>query len=254
MFRVCRICGKTEKETRIVHSIKYNMDLCKYHHESLSRKHLKADNVIVDNKLYIDDKIFIFDIKDLDTIQTHKWFIKYVNTKPYLIDSEGHYLLNILMKTDNIQKVTFKDNDLFNYTRDNLLIVKLKKFKKIPITSFGYKGIYRTCIYPYRYRYNITINGKLVSTKEFPRFELVVYLAYLVNKIIFQDNSYDDEITRQYLDKLTIVDRENIESYFLSKFVSIDKKFKDLWLEYLKDKKFNNKLIRNEKARFNKEL
>lgn len=254
MFRVCRICGKTEKETRIIHSSKYGMDLCKYHHESLCRKHLNANNVIINNKLYIKDKTFIFDIKDLDILQTHKWFIKYINDKPYLIDSEGHYLLNILMKTDSIQKVAFKDNDLFNYTRSNLVVVKLKKFKKIPSTSFGYKGIYRTCIYPYRYRYNITINGKLISTKEFPRLELVVYLAYLVNKVIFQDDSYSDKITSQFLRKLTIVDKENIESYFLSKFVSTDKNFKDLWLEYLKDKKFNNKLLRNEKSKFNREI
>lgn len=65
-MRVCAICGKTDKETRIIHSIKYGMDLCKYHQEKLSRQHINANNNIIGNKLYIDDKVFIIDKEDLD--------------------------------------------------------------------------------------------------------------------------------------------------------------------------------------------
>ena len=94
----------------------------------------------------------------------------------------------------------------------------------------------------------------MISTKEFPRLELVVYLAYLVNEVIFNDKSYEDEETYKYLSKLNIVDRENIEKYFTKKFISLDLSFKDKYATYKKDVKYNNMIKRLDKKKFYEDL
>lgn len=269
-MRICSICGKTDKETKIIHSEKYGMDLCKYHHELLSRKHLSANNIIKENKLLINDKEILFDIKYLPIIQQHKWSIKYItnpvfgkNKVPYVIDSEGHYLVNIicrcsglghLVKSYGINRIIFKDNNTLNCKEDNLMYYQPKEVRRINFNTFGYLGIYQSHSNPDKYRFNITINHKLISTKEFPRPELVVYLAYLVGIVLFNDKSFNDKTTKEYLSKLTIVDKENIEKYFINKFLSLDKSFTHLWAEYKRDKKFQNKLNIDKQHRFSNEL
>ena len=125
---------------------------------------------------------------------------------------------------------------------------------KVSTNEFGYKGIYKSQIYPERYRFNITINNKLISTKEFPRLELVVYLAYLVNEIIFNDKSYEDNITKEYLSKLNIVDKENIEKYFTDKFISLDYEYAKRYTEYKRNLKYNNMIKRSNKGKFYNDL
>lgn len=267
-MKICTICGKTDKEVRIIHSAKYGGDLCKYHHQLLSKKHLSADNIIKDgDKLIIGDKEVLFDNKYLPIIQRHKWFIKYIKNPywgrekvPYVINSEGHYLANIIIKfniiynTCNIHNIYFKDSNTLNCKEDNLKYYVPRKLKYINFNAFGYKGVYQSRHNPNRYRFNITINHKLISTKEFARPELVVYLAYLVGIVLFKDTSFNDDITKEYLSKLTIVDKENIEKYFINKFISLDKSFSHLWAEYKRDRTFQNKLNIDKQHRFSNEL
>lgn len=249
-MRVCAICGKTDKETRIIHSIKYGMNLCKYHQEQFSRKHILAQNNIVDNKLIINNKEFIFSKKNLPIIEYYKWQIRYIDNIPYVVTSNGHFLLNMLCPHNKDEKIVFKDNNYYNYQLDNLMIYKPKKFKPIIFNRCGYKGIYQSSWHPNKYRYEAVIHNKRISTKEFPRMELVVYLAYLVGKVIFKDNSFDDKITKEYLNKLNIVDKENIEKYFREKFLVLDVTYPQLWKEFLKDRVFQNKLERSKKGKF----
>lgn len=265
-MRICSICGKTDKETRIIHSEKYGMDLCKYHHELLSRKHLPANNNIKDNKIIIGDKEVLFDTKYLPIIQQHKWSIKYITNPlwgtdkvPYVVDSEGHYLVNMIasfgmVNPYGIRRIVFKDNNTLNYQENNLMYYQPKELRSCNFNTFGYMGVYQSHYNPDKYRFNITINHQLVSTKEFARPELVVYLAYLVGVVLFNDKSFEDITTKEYLSKLTIVDKENIEKYFVNKFLHLDKSFPHLWAEYKKDKVFKNKINKSEKARFDNDL
>lgn len=253
-MKVCAICGKTDKETRIIHSIKYGMNLCKYHQEQFSRKHILAQNNIVDNKLIIDNKEFIFNKDDLPIIEYYKWQIRYIDNIPYVVTSNGHFLLNMLCKHSDNYKIIFKDNNYYNYQRDNLLLIKKHSFKKIKFNRCGYKGIYQSSWHPNKYRYEAVINNRRISTKEFPRMELVVYLAYLVGKVLFNDKTLDDKITKEYLKKLNIVDKENIERYFKEKFLILDKSFQKLWIEYCKDKRFKDKIENSIKNKFNNDL
>ena len=79
-------------------------------------------------------------------------------------------------------------------------------------------------------------------------------MAYLVNEIIFNDKSYEDDITKEYLSKLTIVDKENIENYFIKKFISLDYKYAKRYTEYKRDIKYNNMIERSNKSKFYNDL
>ena len=43
-MRSCAICGKTDKETQIINSTKYGMNLCRYHYKEMCNKHLEANS------------------------------------------------------------------------------------------------------------------------------------------------------------------------------------------------------------------
>ena len=257
-MKSCRICGKTDKETQIIDSQKYGMCLCRYHYKEMCNKHLDANNLIKDNYIIINNIKFYFDLKYLSLIKSNKWKIKYktnsINGKiPYLVNTSGQYLINKIYGKSYKGELYFGNKGYTYYTLDNILNYNPKSFK-VSTNEFGYKGIYKSQIYPERYRFNIVINNKLISTKEFPRLELVVYLAYLVNEIIFNDKSYEDDITKEYLSKLNIVDKENIEKYFINKFISLDYKYSKRYAEYKRNLKYNNMIKRSDKGKFYNDL
>jgi hypothetical protein len=257
-MKSCRICGKTDKETRIINSAKYGMNLCRYHYKEMCNKHLDANNLIKDNYIIINNIKFYFDLKYLSLIKSNKWKIKYktnsINGKiPYLVNTSGQYLINKIYGKSYKGELYFGSKGYTYYTSDNILNYNPKSFK-VSTNEFGYKGIYKSQIFPTKYRFNIVINNKLISTKEFPRLELVIYLAYLVNEIIFNDKSYEDDITKKYLSKLNIVDKENIENYFIKKFISLDYKYAKRYTEYKRDIKYNNMIERSNKSKFYNDL
>ena len=257
-MKSCRICGKTDKETQIIDSQKYGMNLCRYHYKEICNKHLDANNIIKNNYIIVDKIKFYFDIKYLILIKSNKWKIVYktnsINGKiPYLVNTSGHYLINKIYNKPYKGELYFGSKGYTYYTSDNILNYNPKSFK-VSTNEFGYKGIYKSQIFPTKYRFNVVINNKLISTKEFPRLELVVYLAYLVNEIIFNDKSYEDDITKEYLSKLTIVDKENIENYFIKKFISLDYKYAKRYTEYKRDIKYNNMIERSNKSKFYNDL
>lgn len=257
-MKSCRICGKTDKETQIIDSQKYRMCLCRYHYKEMCNKHLDANNLIKDNYIIINNIKFYFDLKYLSLIKSNKWKIKYktnsINGKiPYLVNTSGQYLINKIYGKSYKGELYFGSKGYTYYTLDNILNYNPKSFK-VSTNEFGYKGIYKSQIYPEKYRFNIVINNKLISTKEFPRLELVVYLAYLVNEIIFNDKSYEDDITKEYLSKLNIVDKENIEKYFTDKFISLDYEYAKRYTEYKRNLKYNNMIKRSNKGKFYNDL
>lgn len=257
-MRSCRICGKTDKETQIINSIKYGMNLCRYHYKEMCNKHLDADNIIEDNYVIVNKIKFYFEPQYLSIIKSNKWFIKYrtnsINGKiPYLVNSSGKLLITMIYGKSPKGELCFGFKGYTFYYKDNIIDYQFKKivFKH---SEFGYKGVYQSQLFPAKYRYNIWYDNRLVSTKEFPRLELVIYLAYLVNKILYEDNSYDDEETYNYISKLNIVDKENIEKYFIKKFVSLNPIYAKRYTEYKKDIAYKNRLKYMEKIRFYNDL
>lgn len=257
-MKSCRICGKTDKETQIISSTKYGMNLCRYHYKEICNKHLDANNIIKDNCIIVNNIKFYFDIKYLPIIKSNKWKIVYktnsINGKiPYLVNTSGQFLINKIYNKPYKGELYFGNKGYTYYYLNNIYNYNHKVFH-LSNNEFGYKGVYKSQLFPAKYRFNIVINGKMISTKEFPRLELVVYLAYLVNKVIFDDKSYEDEETYKYLSKLNIVDRENIEKYFTKKFISLDLSFKDKYATYKKDVKYNNMIKRLDKRKFYEDL
>ena len=257
-MKSCRICGKTDKETQIISSTKYGMNLCRYHYKEICNKHLDANNIIKDNCIIVNNIKFYFDIKYLSIIKSNKWKIVYktnsINGKiPYLVNTSGQFLINKIYNKSYKGELYFGNKGYTYYYLNNIYNYNHKVFY-LSNNEFGYKGVYKSQLFPAKYRFNIVINGKMISTKEFPRLELVVYLAYLVNEVIFDDKSYEDEETYKYLSKLNIVDRENIEKYFTKKFISLDLSFKDKYATYKKDVKYNNMIKRLDKRKFYEDL
>ena len=257
-MRSCAICGKTDKETQIINSAKYGMNLCRYHYKEMCNKHLDANNIIKDNYIIVNKIKFYFDIKYLSLIKSNKWKIVYktnsINGKiPYLVNTSGHYLINKIYNKPYKGELYFGSKGYTYYYLDNIYNYNPKIFH-LSNNEFGYKGIYQSQLFPAKYRFNIVINGKMISTKEFPRLELVVYLAYLVNEVIFDDKSYEDEETDKYLSKLNIVDKEDIEKYFTKKFISLDSSFKDKYTIYKKDTIYKNRIKRLDKRKINDDL
>ena len=257
-MKSCRICGKTDKETQIISSTKYGMNLCRYHYKEICNKHLDANNIIKDNCIIVNNIKFYFDIKYLPIIKSNKWKIVYktnsINGKiPYLVNTSGQFLINKIYNKSYNGELYFGNKGYTYYYLNNIYNYNHKVFH-LSNNEFGYKGVYKSQLFPAKYRFNIVINGKMISTKEFPRLELVVYLAYLVNEVIFNDKSYEDEETYKYLSKLNIVDRENIEKYFTKKFISLDLSFKDKYATYKKDVKYNNMIKRLDKKKFYEDL
>lgn len=74
-MRSCAIYGKTDKETQIINSAKYGMNLCRYHYKKMCNKHLDANNIIKDNYIIVNKIKFYFDIKYLSLIKSNKWKI-----------------------------------------------------------------------------------------------------------------------------------------------------------------------------------
>ena len=68
------------------------------------------------------------------------------------------------------------------------------------------------------------------------------------------DTSLDDDYTHKLLDKLTIVDKENIEKYFKTKIIPLKEEFNSKWILYKKDLRYKNTLEYRKKGLFNNEL
>lgn len=250
----CAICGKHDYETRIIHSTKFGMDLCKYHHEKLCRQNLDADNNIIDDKLIINKYVFTIDPQDIPLIRKHKWDVKIKDNTPYLVTNEGNgrSLIKMLFNTEN---VFFANKNPLDYRRSNLIKFTPKKDIKLVNNRTGYSGVWASKTSPIVYRcYFYNINNTNIWTKEFPRLELAVYLLYLVKKVLLDDTSLDDDYTHKLLDKLTIVDKENIEKYFKTKIIPLKEEFNSKWILYKKDLRYKNTLEYRKKGLFNNEL
>ena len=72
--------------------------------------------------------------------------------------------------------------------------------------------------------------------------------------VMKDDKSYEDDITKKYLSKLNIVDKENIEKYFTDKFISLDYEYAKRYTEYKRNLKYNNMIKRSNKGKFYNDL
>lgn len=227
-MRYCDICGKSSEKTRIIHSPKYEMDLCKYHHEMMSRKHLDADNNINGDIITVDGLHFTFDCPVI--IRQRKWHVKYILTAlrgitPYLADSSGRLYVKKITGCTDLDRIVFLDDNPCNCRKENIAVASVRPFTFKPSrSSTGYTGLVRT---GHGYRYDRRIEGYRFTTRTFKRLEPAVYFAYLIGLVVFNDTSLYDDTTKRYLSKLNITDKEEILSYFKKKVLPLNTEYRN---------------------------
>lgn len=217
MSLFCEICGRTDDEVRIIQSKKYGKNLCPTHYRQLTNSSTAANNNISGNTIKVTRRprsyVFTFDEKDLDLIKSYKWSPRIYKGKCYLVDSSGHFLVNMLLKNDNIDNIYFADSE-FDYRRSNIF-VRDSKDKKIKFNKLGFNHVYkRDGLYQVEF-YKKKIR---IKSKKFKRLELAVYYEYLIQGLYFDEFEAVDKYLLEQLNRLSITDREEIEEYFLKKF------------------------------------
>lgn len=217
MSLFCEVCGRTDDEVRIIQSRKYGKNLCPTHYRKLTNSSSIADNNISGNTIKVSSRphsyVFTFDEQDLPIINSYKWLPRIYKGKCYLVDSSGHFLVNILLKNDDIDKVYFADSE-YDYRRSNIFL-RDSSDKKIKFNKLGFNHVYEKnkLFWVEFFRKDLRI-----QSKKFKRLELAVYYEYLIQGLYFDNFEEVDKYLLEQLNRLSITDRESVEVYFLQKF------------------------------------
>ena len=241
----CSVCGVSSEIKRVVKNKAYGDYLCEKHRnqyknygkflDSSPRGVFDPNEVrTYENYAEIDTydshgnvvSTFLLDLEDVEKLGTKKWRTIFKLDKPYLFTgnqkSERIYFHRLIMNPSETQQVDHISGNTLDNRKSNLRLASIQEnmcnLKKRKNNTSGVRGV------SFNKRRNkwivdFTYKKERFYVKPFDSLEEAVYLRYLLEKHFNSElrNTSNDEIIFSHINKLTKLQKKEIENYMLEK-------------------------------------